>query len=134
VEVRKKIILFDGVCNFCNFWVDFVISRDKSDQFIFAALQSSQAEELIKKYEIFPVKKESLILISGPKLYTKSTAALRICKELNSPIRILFPMVIIPKFIRDFIYYLIANYRYQLFVKRESCRVPADEEKDKFLS
>jgi predicted DCC family thiol-disulfide oxidoreductase YuxK len=134
VTADKKIVLFDGVCNFCNFWVDFAIERDKSDQFRFAPLQSSKAEDLLKNLNMTPARKESVILISGNDVYTKSTAALRICKVLNSPLKILFPLIIIPKFIRDFVYDLIAKYRYNLFGKRESCRVPAEEEKNKFLT
>jgi len=130
---NKKIVLFDGVCNFCNFWVDFVIERDKSDQFRFAPIQSSQAEVLLKNFNVMPSRIESVILISGNDVHTKSTAALRICKELSSPVKILFPLIIIPKFIRDLIYDLIARYRYKLFGKRESCRVPTKEEMDKFL-
>lgn len=131
---NKKIVLFDGVCNLCNFWVDFAMKRDTSDRLRFAPLQSSQAEDLLKKNDITLARKESVILISGDNVYTKSTAALKICKELNSPVKILFPMLIIPKFIRDFIYDLIARYRYKLFGKRENCRVPAEEEKNKFLT
>jgi predicted DCC family thiol-disulfide oxidoreductase YuxK len=134
VSEEKKIVLFDGVCNFCNFWVDFAMERDNSDQFRFAPLQSSQAEDQLKKFDMSPSRKESVVLISGGNVYTKSTAALRICKELKSPIKIVYPLIIVPKFIRDFAYDLIAKYRYKLFGRRESCRVPNKEEKSKFLN
>jgi predicted DCC family thiol-disulfide oxidoreductase YuxK len=110
------------------------MERDKSDQFRFAPLQSSQAEDLLNNFNMTPARKESVILISGNDVYTKSTAALKICKELNSPVKFLFPLIIIPKFVRDFVYDLIAKYRYKLFGKRESCRVPAGEEINKFLN
>lgn len=130
---QKQIILFDGVCNFCNFWVDFVIKRDKKDLFKFAALQSEKAKELTEKFNFDITSLDTFILIVGDKLYTKSTAALLVCKELKSPIKILYPLTILPKFLRDFVYDLIAKNRYKLFGKRDSCRVPTEEEKLKFL-
>ena len=130
----KQIILFDGVCNFCNYWIDFVIKRDKKDVFRFAALQSDKSKELTKNLNIDVLKLDTFILIAGKKHFTKSSAALLICKELNSPIKIFYLFLIIPKFIRDFIYDLIAKNRYKFFGRREICRVPTEEEKWKFLT
>ena len=130
---EKQIILFDGVCNFCNFWVNFVIKRDKKDLFRFAALQSDKAKELISKFNFDASKQDTFILITGDKLYTKSTAALMICKQLNGPIKILYSFIILPKFFRDFIYDLMAENRYKLFGKRENCRIPIEKDKLKFL-
>ena len=129
---QKQIILFDGVCNFCNFWVDFVINRDKNDLFRFAALQSSTGIEVLKKYNLDSSSQVTFFLISDNKVYTKSTAALIVCKQLSGIIKILYTFIIVPKFIRDFIYDLIAKSRYNLFGKRESCRIPTEEEKNKF--
>ena len=131
---EKQIILFDGVCNFCNFWVNFVIKRDKKDLFRFAALQSESARELTNKFNLDTSKQDTFILVAGDKIFTKSTAALMVCKQLNDPVRFLYPFIILPKFIRDFIYDLIAKNRYKLFGKRESCRVPTEEDKKKFLT
>lgn len=133
---QKQIILFDGVCNFCNFWVNFVIKRDKKDLFRFAALQSNKSnksKKLTEKFNFDFTSLDTFILIVGDKLYTKSTAALLVCKELKSPIKILYPLMILPKFLRDFVYDLIAKNRYKLFGKRDSCRVPTDEDELKFL-
>jgi len=130
---EKQIILFDGVCNFCNFWVNFVLKRDKKDLFRFAALQSEKAKELTSKFKFDTSKLDTFILIAENKLYTKSTAALMICKELNGLIKILSPLIILPKFFRDFIYDLIAKNRYKIFGRRESCRIPTVEDKLKFL-
>jgi len=130
---EKQIILFDGVCNFCNFWVNFVLKRDKKDLFRFAALQSEKAKELTSKFKFDTSKLDTFILIAENKLYTKSTAALMICKQLNGSIKILSLFIILPKIFRDFIYDMIAKNRYKLFGKRESCRVPTKEEKLKFL-
>ncbi|NWG28784.1 MAG: DUF393 domain-containing protein [Ignavibacteriaceae bacterium] len=132
---QKKIILFDGICNFCNFWVNFVIKRDKKDLFRFAPLQSEKAKDLMARFEVNIITEnpDTFILIDGEKFFTKSTAALMVCKQLNGIIKILFPLIILPEFFRDFIYDLIAGNRYKLFGKKEICRVPTKEEKAKFL-
>ena len=129
---EKQIILFDGVCNFCNFWVNFIIKRDKKDLFRFAALQSDKAKELTDKFSFDITSLDTFILIVGDKLYTKSTAALLVCKELKSPIKILYPLTILPKFLRDFVYDLIAKYRYKIFGRRDVCYIPAGNT-EKFL-
>jgi len=130
---QKQIILFDGVCNFCNFWIDFVLKRDKNDLFKFSAIQSSKGIELFKKYNLDSSRQYTFFLISGNKVYTKSTAMLIVCKQLKGVIKILFVFIIIPKFMRDFIYDLIAKNRYRLFGKKEVCRIPTEEEMHKFL-
>lgn len=130
---EKQIILFDGVCNFCNFWVNFVIKRDKKDKFRFAALQSEKAKEFSEKFNFDTSSMNTFVLIDGDHLYTKSTAALKICKQLTGPIKIFYPFIILPKFFRDLIYDLVAKNRYKIFGKRESCRIPTEEEKLKFL-
>jgi len=79
----RRIILFDGVCNFCNFWVNFIIDRDKNDKFRFAALQSEASQDLLQQFNLSTTDFDTFILIEGKKYYTKSTAALRIAKHLN---------------------------------------------------
>lgn len=130
---KQKIILFDGVCNFCNFWVNFILDRDKKDLFKFAALQSKLGNEILKKFNMDNSNLESVILLDGESVYSKSTAALKIAKELSGPVKILYPLLILPKFLRDFFYDLIAKNRYKIFGKKEVCRIPTEEEKVKFL-
>jgi predicted DCC family thiol-disulfide oxidoreductase YuxK len=130
---EKQIILFDGVCIFCNFWVNFVIKRDKEDIFRFAALQSKEAEELSGKFKFDSTEIDTFILIAGEKFYAKSTAALMVCKELSGLLKLLYPSIILPVFFRDFIYDLIAGNRFKLFGRRNSCRVPTEAEREKFL-
>jgi len=113
--------------------VNFVIKRDKKDLFRFASLQSEKSIELTSKFNFNALKQDTFILIKGDKFYTKSTAALMVCKELSSPIKILFPLIIVPKILRDFVYDLIARNRYKLFGRRESCRIPTDQDKLKFF-
>jgi predicted DCC family thiol-disulfide oxidoreductase YuxK len=114
--------------------VNFVIKRDKRDLFRFAPLQSDKAIELTSRFNFDASKQDTFVLVAEDKLYTKSTAALMVCKELSSPIKILFPLIIVPKFLRDFLYDMIAKNRYKLFGKRESCRIPTENDKLKFLN
>ena len=128
-----KIILFDGVCNFCNYWVNLIIDQDKNDSFRFAALQSEAGQNLLHKFSLSTTDFDTFIYIEGEKYYSKSTAAFRIAKHLKFPYKVLYYLIFTPKFIRDYIYTLIAKNRYKFFGKRDACRIPTEEEKRKFL-
>jgi predicted DCC family thiol-disulfide oxidoreductase YuxK len=130
---NHHIILFDGVCNFCNFWVNFIIDRDKDDIFKFAALQSEAGQKLLNKFNLKTEDFDTFILIDSEIYFTKSTAALKIARKLNYPVKVLYYFIFIPKFLRDLIYSLIAINRYKFFGKRDVCRVPTENEKKKFL-
>jgi predicted DCC family thiol-disulfide oxidoreductase YuxK len=127
-----SIIFFDGVCNLCNSAVQFVIERDKNDQFRFASLQSDFAKEQLTPFQIDPSQKESFILLENSKVYQRSTAALKVAKKLNGLWPLLYGFIIIPAFIRDAVYNLIAKNRYKWFGKKESCWLPTEELKGKF--
>jgi predicted DCC family thiol-disulfide oxidoreductase YuxK len=128
------IILFDGVCNFCNSSINFVIDRDYKNTFKFAPLQSDVASKLLTINNMKSMKMDSIILIEGNKIYTKSTAALRIAKNLSGAWFLLYYIFIpFPSFIRDFFYDIIARNRYKIFGKSEECRIPTPELKSKFL-
>ncbi|MCA9433751.1 MAG: DUF393 domain-containing protein, partial [Candidatus Omnitrophica bacterium] len=124
METEKPIILFDGVCNFCNSSVDFVIARDPKGIFRLGALQSEEAKPYLEKYEIDPDDLSSMALIEDGKLYRRSTAALRIARRLKQPWPLLYVFIVIPPFVRDFVYNWIAKNRYKWFGKMESCRMP----------
>ncbi|SDZ55724.1 Predicted thiol-disulfide oxidoreductase YuxK, DCC family [Rhodonellum ikkaensis] len=126
--------MFDGVCNLCNNSVDFVIQRDKKNRFKFGALQDVATKTLLKDYSIDSEYLDSLVLISGDQVYYKSSAALQIAKNLGGFWTFLYGLSVIPKFIRDPIYDWIAVNRYKWFGKKETCRLPSPEEKEKFLS
>jgi predicted DCC family thiol-disulfide oxidoreductase YuxK len=130
---NKAIILFDGVCNFCDSSVQFVLKRDKKAYFNFASLQSEIGQQLLEKYKIPKDKFESLVLIENDKAYLFSTGALRIARKLNGAWPLLYGFIIIPPFIRDFFYKLIANNRYRLFGKKEECMIPSPEWRSRFL-
>jgi predicted DCC family thiol-disulfide oxidoreductase YuxK len=131
--LNHKIILFDGVCNLCNYWVDFVIKRDKKDSFRFAALQSEPGQNILNNFNLNPDIVDSFILVEDKNFCIKSTASLKVIKELNSLLKIFYPAIILPKPIRDFIYDLVAKHRYKLFGKKETCRIPSQSELAKFL-
>ena len=131
--LNHYIILFDGVCNFCNYWVNFIIDRDKDDIFKFAALQSEAGQKLLNKFKMKTEDFDTFILIDGEIYFAKSTAALKIARKLNYPVKVLYYFILIPKFLRDSIYSLIAINRYKFFGKRDICRIPSENEKKKFL-
>jgi predicted DCC family thiol-disulfide oxidoreductase YuxK len=126
------IILFDGVCNFCNGWVNFVIARDRSRYFKFAPIQSDIGQELRTKCRV-DESVDSIILIENETAYIHSTAALRILRKLDRLWPVLYGLIIVPKLIRDFFYKLFARNRYRLFGKKDVCMVPTPEVRERFL-
>jgi predicted DCC family thiol-disulfide oxidoreductase YuxK len=129
----KKIILFDGVCNLCNRSVQFIIKRDKKKLFLFASLQGKTGRELLQKFNLPVNDINSFILLEGDSLFKRSSAALRIAKRLSGGWKLLYGFMIIPRFIRDAVYNLIAKNRYKWFGKKEGCMVPTAELKERFL-
>jgi|SRR5690625_326050 len=127
----QKIILFDGDCSFCNQSVQFIIKRDPSAHFHFASLQSKSGQTLINQHNI-PQNIDSLLLINNGKWFSKSSAVLHICKNLNGFWKLLYPLLLIPKPIRDICYHIIAKNRYRLS-KKESCMIPTTDIKKRFL-
>jgi len=128
-----QVILFDGVCNFCNYWVNFILARDKNDFFRFAALQSEAGQERLKKFNLSRTSFDTFILIDDENYFTKSTAALMIAEKLKSVVKLFYPFIFLPKPFRDYFYNLIAKNRYKFFGKREICRIPTEEERGKFF-
>lgn len=130
---NKSIILFDGVCNLCNNSVQFIIKRDKKKRFFYASLQSDAVQSILLQFELKNSDFDSIILIDKGKVYQKSTAILKIIKHLNSAWELSYIFIIVPKFIRDFIYSIIAKNRYKWFGKREKCMIPTKELEMRFL-
>lgn len=130
---EHPLILFDGVCNFCNYWVNFAIRRDKQKRLRFTPLQGSTATKVLPVYKINPSALSSVMLIEKGKAYTQSSAAIRICKHLDGGWKILYGLMIIPKPVRDLIYNWIARNRYRWFGKKDLCMIPSPEVKERFL-
>ena len=131
MEASKHIILFDGNCNFCNYWVKYVIERDKKDQFRFASLQSDKGKELLNQYKLKD-DLETVVLIEKDKARTKSSAALHIFKGLGSIYQFAMVFIVVPKFVRDGVYTLIAKYRKKLMTN-VTCIIPTNDVKKKFI-
>lgn len=134
VEEGKKIILFDGVCNLCNGFVQFVIKRDAKDVFRYAALQSEIGKQLISERNIDTEKIDSVVLIEpGVAYYIKSDAALQIGRNLKGYRTLSKILHLIPSGLRNIVYDLVARYRYAWFGKKDQCMIPTPELKAKFL-
>ncbi|TMM57239.1 thiol-disulfide oxidoreductase DCC family protein [Maribacter algarum] len=134
MEENKKIILFDGVCNLCNGFVQFVIKHDKKDVFRYASLQSEIGQQLISERNIDTSKIDSVVLIEpGVAYYIKSDAALQIGRHIRGYRTISKVLNLIPSSLRNIIYDLIARYRYTWFGKKDQCMIPTPELKGKFL-
>jgi len=126
-------VLFDGVCNFCNGAVNFVIARDKAGYFKFAPLQSEFGEQITVKHGIDPEKTDSIVLVEDDRAFIQSTAALKIARRLDRLWPVFYALIIVPKPIRDLAYKLFAKYRYQLFGRRDACMIPTPEVRARFL-
>ncbi|MBL5771563.1 thiol-disulfide oxidoreductase DCC family protein [Heyndrickxia sporothermodurans] len=126
------IILFDGVCNFCNSSVQFIMKRDPKAFFKFASLQSETGKSLLLKYQITE-DVDSLVLIEDDSYFIKSSAILRICTHLRGLWKILSVFRFVPTPMRNILYDIIAKNRYRWFGKKETCMIPSKEERRRFL-
>jgi predicted DCC family thiol-disulfide oxidoreductase YuxK len=129
----ERIILFDGVCNLCNSSVQFIIKRDPKGYFKFASLQSKFGQGILKQYGL-DQDIDSFVLIENNIPYLRSTAALRICKNLIGFWKFLSVFLLVPPSIRDFLYRIIAKNRYKWFGKKDTCMIPTPEMNNRFLN
>jgi predicted DCC family thiol-disulfide oxidoreductase YuxK len=127
------VILFDGVCNLCNTVVQFVIKHDPAHHFRFASLQSNFGQEVLHRFKLPMEAFGSFILLEDDNIYTKSSAALRVVKKLKGAWSGLYGFIIVPPFIRNAVYNLVAKKRYQWFGKQETCWVPTPELSSLFI-
>ncbi len=128
-----SILIFDGECNLCNNWVKLVLRFDKKQRFKFCSLQSEQGRKLIGDQISLETLPQTVVLIENDKLYTHSTAALRVVQQLAFPVSMLVVFKIIPVKVRDVVYNWIARNRYKWFGKQQSCRIPEPEIMHRFL-
>jgi predicted DCC family thiol-disulfide oxidoreductase YuxK len=136
------VVFFDGVCNLCNGVVQFIIDREPTGSFRFAALQSETARDMLVPLGVDPRPDEpdSIVLVTHDKdgkriAFERSTAVLRIARRLTFPWPLVFYAGIIwPRFLRDVFYKFVAKHRYRWFGKTESCRVPTPELRARFLT
>jgi predicted DCC family thiol-disulfide oxidoreductase YuxK len=127
------IILFDGVCNFCNGAINFILRQDKSGVFRFAALQSPAGQQLLQQYHLPTQSFDSFILIENGRVYKSSTAGIKLYNRLPWYWKWTQVFWIVPRFLRDAIYNTIARNRYKWFGRKDQCMVPTPEQKSRFL-
>lgn len=140
------IILFDGVCQFCNTSVNFIIRHDKEDKFLFTPLQSAAGEALLLKHQLNTASMDSFVLIAEErvrmrsssilkveKVYMRSTAVLKVARALGFPWSLFYGFIILPVGFRDSVYNWVAKNRYKWFGKKDVCMVPDERVRRKFL-
>jgi len=129
----QKIVFFDGVCNLCDSSVNFLIKQDKKGVLKFASLQSDFAKSFLPEDLVNSVNLDSMVFSDGKKFYTKSSAVLEICKSLGGGFHFFRIGYLLPPFLRNALYTLIANNRYKWFGKKNQCMIPTADLKERFL-
>ena len=132
------IFLFDGVCGLCSKFVQFVLPKDQENKFQFASLQSSFATELLKRYNINPKDLNSFYVVAdydlpSQRVLSKSDAAAFVLSNLDGPWSMLSLIKHLPKALRNWGYDLVAKNRYQIFGKKDSCQLPSESTKGRFI-
>jgi predicted DCC family thiol-disulfide oxidoreductase YuxK len=128
------VILFDGVCNACSAFVQFVMKRDPAGRFAFAPLQSAAAGRMLAGRLVLADPPPTLVLVEADRFYMRSTASLRIASRLSFPWNLTAVLILVPRPVRDWVYNLIAAHRYRWFGRSEACMVPTAEQRARFLS
>jgi len=129
----KRLILFDGVCNWCNAWVNFTIDHDPEGQFKFGTLQSELGERILRDLDLPTTDYQTFLLLEGGHVYTKSTAALRVLRQLSWWWPLYYAGVLVPALLRDVVYDFVARHRYRWMGRAATCRVPTQAERDRFV-
>ena len=128
-----KVILFDGVCNFCNGIVNFLLKHDKEKQFLFSAQQSEEGQKLLRRIGKQDFNLNSLVLIDENEAFEGADAAIRISKYLKGFPHTFYILRFLPRKVNRAAYHFIAKNRYKIFGKRDICRLPNEEERGRFL-
>jgi predicted DCC family thiol-disulfide oxidoreductase YuxK len=133
LPAEDPIVLYDGVCNLCNGIVQFVLPRDSGGRIRFAPLQSDPGQALLAHFGMQTNSFDSFVLVEGEAVYTKSTAALRVARHLDRPWSLARVLLTVPRPVRDLVYDLVARYRYDVFGRKDRCRLPPGGSRDVFL-
>jgi predicted DCC family thiol-disulfide oxidoreductase YuxK len=129
----RNLILFDGVCNFCNSAVQMVIEIDRQKIFKFAAIQSELGQQLYRQYGLDPIDIQTLMLVDEDRVWTKSDAVLEVLSRLDGGWQLLGAFRVMPQPLRDWAYSEFARQRFVLFGKRDTCMVPTPEVLERFM-
>ena len=127
------VVIFDGLCNLCEGSVLFILKRDPSGIFRFASLQSKFGQQVLERFHLPIDDFNTMVLLVGERIFTQSTAALKVVKKLRFPWPLLFAFIIIPPFFRNFFYRIIAKNRYRWFGKKKECLIPTPELRSRFV-
>ncbi|WP_255167775.1 thiol-disulfide oxidoreductase DCC family protein [Natrononativus amylolyticus] len=127
------IVLFDGVCNLCNGFVQFIVPRDPEGRFHFASLQSDVGRQLLAEHDLPTDELESIVLIEGDDCHVKSAAVIRIATKLGGIYRLLGPCRFLPRRVRDWAYEFVAARRYRWFGEKDQCMMPTGDVRTRFL-
>ena len=130
---HANIVVFDGVCNFCNGSVNFIIKRDPEEKYMFAPIQSQFGKFVLETNGIDPAHVDTFVLIKGGTTFVRSNAALQITRDLTGYWHLLYIFRIVPVAIRDWVYSVFARHRYKLFGRREVCVVPTEDIRRRFI-
>ncbi|MEE9903811.1 thiol-disulfide oxidoreductase DCC family protein [Chlorobium sp.] len=128
-----NIVIFDGVCNLCEFSVNLIFEHDPVGHFFFTPAQSPLGASLLSHFGINTSRLDTVVLVRGERAFTRSAAAIEIASGLDIPWNLLALFKAVPEPLRDIIYDLIAQNRYQLFGKKEECMLPTEELRRRFL-
>lgn len=133
MDRSDNILLFDGVCNLCNGLVRFIIKHDHKRKIMFAPLQSDTAVRLLRETDPALLNIDSVVYVIRSGHFIRSDAILYMLRDLGGVWKTFFTLIVIPRFIRDFFYNLIARNRYRMFGKKDSCMIPTPDVKERFL-
>ena len=132
-DTDHPVLLFDGVCNLCNGVVQFIIPRDPAGRIRFAPLQSETGKALLSGHGLPPGQLDSVVLVEDGEVYRKSAAAIRLAELLGWPYRLAAVGKLLPEAVRDALYDLVAEYRYDVFGRKDRCMIPDEDVSDRFL-
>lgn len=127
------LLLIDGDCNLCHWITRFVIKRDPAKQFMFASIQSLTGQQLLRQGGLSTDDMDTFVMVQGTNFYTKSTAALRVLRKLNGLWPLAYGFMVVPLFVRNKGYDLIAKRRYRWFGKQDRCMMPTAEVRSRFV-
>jgi predicted DCC family thiol-disulfide oxidoreductase YuxK len=133
-DAEGPIVLYDGVCGLCDRSVQLILRHDRRGRFRFAALQSDAGRTLLERFHLSPESLDSVVLIDSGQAWRKSRAALRIARGMDAPWPMLWPLIVVPRPVADFLYDLLAKNRYRIFGKLDACMIPPPEVRARFLS
>lgn len=132
-DAGGPIVLYDGVCGLCDRSVQLILRNDRRGRFRFAALQSPVGGALLERFGLPADALDSIVLVEDGRAWRKSRAALRIARGMDAPWPLLWPLIVIPRPVADFVYDLVARNRYRMFGKLDACMLPPPETRARFL-